>query len=424
MTLPMFLRAQVVCVVSVGLCAAADWPRWRGPNRDGIAPENGLMKKWPAEGPPLLWQMRGAGRGYSSMSIVGNRLFTMGDLPDGGKNSQFIIAFDLESRKAVWTAKVGPPHSDGSRCTPTVADGLVYAIGTDGDLVCVQAADGKEVWRRNFGRDFGGRMMSGWRYSESPLVDGERVICTPGGPQAALAALDRKTGEITWKCAPPPGEDMGGAGYASVVISHGAGVKQYVTVMGRGAIGVAADNGRFLWKYGRIANRTANIPTPACDGDYVFVSTAYNTGAACLKLSKSDGGVKAEEVYFLRPDVFQCHHGGFVLIGKHIFGAHGHNAGNPICIELATGNVVWRERQLGRGSGALLAADGCLYYRYEDNTISVVEASPQQYRLLSSFKAPASANGGGPGWSHLVILDGRLYMRHNDIISCFDLRAK
>ncbi|MCY3018661.1 MAG: PQQ-binding-like beta-propeller repeat protein, partial [Planctomycetota bacterium] len=222
---------------------------------------------------------------------------------------------------------------------------------------------------------------------------------------------------------PKPGT-TGGAGYASLVVSEGAGVKQYVTVMGRGAVGVAAADGKFLWHYPRIANGTANICTPVTQGDFVFVSTAYSAGAALLKLSKAADGVKAEEVYFLNADTFQCHHGGFVRIGEYIYGAHGHNAGNPICIEMATGKVVWGAKQVGGGSGAVLYADGNLYYRYDNDIVALIEASPKGYVLKGQFKAPARPGMGGPGWAHPVICDGKLYLRHADVLFCYDVKAK
>jgi outer membrane protein assembly factor BamB len=402
---------------------AADWPQWRGPDREAVAAETGLLEEWPEGGPPLLWEMTGLGVGYSTVSIVGNLLFTMGDLEVEGEKAQYVMAFDLATRTRKWKARVGPPHRDGSRCTPTVHDGLVYVIGTDGDLVCVEAATGKDVWRKNFKRDFGGRMMSGWRYSESPLVDGEKLVCTPGGDQAVLAALNRKTGETIWTCAPPPGVKMGGAGYASVVVSEGAGVRQYVTVMGRGAIGVAAKDGRFLWSYRRVANGTANIPTPVAHGDHVFVSTAYRTGSALLKLVKTADGVSAEEVYWLDSGVFQCHHGGFLRRGEYLYGAHGHNKGAPLCLELKTGTIMWSERQPGGGSGALVYADGHLYFRYQDNTVALIEATPKAYTLKSTFKLPKRPGMGGPGWAHPVVLDGKLYLRHRDVLFCYNVKA-
>jgi len=363
------------------------------------------------------------GRGYSTVAIARGRIFTMGDLQAGEAKVQYVIALDLATRQPLWQTKVGPPHGDGSRCTPTVHDGLVYALGTEGDLVCLEADTGKEVWRKNMKADFDGKMMSGWKYSESPLVDGDKVICTPGGDQAALAALDRKTGREIWRSAPPTPGQAGGAGYSSVVVSRGAGIKQYVTVMGKGAVGVDAETGKFLWHYRRVANGTANIPTPVAEGDHVFVSTGYGTGSALLKLTRTADGVEAREVYWLNASTFQCHHGGFLRLGKHIFGAHGHNGGNPICLEMETGRVLWSEKQVGERSGALVCADNLLIFRYENNVVSLIEADPAAYKLKSSFKLPSRPGMGGPGWAHPVVLDGKLYLRHNDCLFCYDLRG-
>jgi outer membrane protein assembly factor BamB len=402
---------------------AADWPQWRGPGRDAVAHETGLLRQWPTNGPALLWELKGLGTGFSGLAISGGRFYTMGDLQDGGRKSQYIIAFDLANRSRAWIARVGPPHDDGPRCTPTVDGDLVYALGTDGDLLCVRATTGQEVWRKNLPRDFQGEMMSGWKYSESPLVDGEKLVCTPGGKEAAMVASNKKTGEVIWKCRPPNPESTGGAGYASIVVSEGAGVRQYVTVMGRGAVGVSAADGKLLWTYGRVANGTANIPTPVVDKDFVFVSTAYGAGAALLKLSKTEEGIKAGEVYFLRADTFQCHHGGFLKVGDYIYGAHGHGQGNPICLEMATGRVQWKAKQLGSGSGAVLYADGLLFYRYEDDTVALIGANPQEYVLKGVFKAPHRPGMEGPGWVHPVVLEGKLYLRHNDVLLCYDVHA-
>jgi outer membrane protein assembly factor BamB len=318
---------------------------------------------------------------------------------------------------------VGPTHGDGPRSTPTVHDGLAYAVGTSGDLVCVEASTGRERWRKNFEKDFGPASVPGWRFSESPLVDGDALVCTPGGPKALMAALDRKTGETIWKCALPGGGDVH-AEYCSPVVTEGGGIRQYLTLIaGKGIIGVAAKDGRLLWSYDRIQNGTANIPTPVVRGDLVFCSTAYGAGSALLRLVPEGGGVKAEEVYFLEGETFQNHHGGFVLLGDHIYGGHGHGAGKPTCIEFATGKVVWKEKQPGDGSAALVCADGRLYFRYEDNTVALVDATPEGYRLKGKFKVPDRPGMGGPGWAHPVVLDGKLYIRHNDRLFCYDVKG-
>ena len=419
------ILAAVALAGLLGLARAEDWPRWRGPMLDGLCQEKGLLKQWPPQGPKLLWTMNGLGVGYSSLSVVGDRAYTMGDLRTDGGKRQFVIAIDLSKRKVLWRAEVGPPHGDGSRCTPTYDQGRLYAIGTDGDLVCVDAASGRVLWRKNFGRDFGGRMMSSWKFSESPLVDGEKLVCTPGARDAMLVALNKKTGEVIWKCAVPRlgrrGRD--GAGYSSIVISEACGVRQYVQLVGRGVIGVRAEDGKFLWGYNRVANGVANVPTPVVWKDYVFCSTSYSTGAALLKLEKNGDGVRAREVYFLDSRTFQNHHGGFVLVDGHIYGGHGHNAGAPTCIELLTGKVLWKERQPGGGSGAVLYADGNLIIRYQSGDVALIAATPRGYRLRGRFKPPRRPGIGGPAWAHPVVVGGRLYLRHRDVLYCYDLRS-
>lgn len=397
-----------------------DWPQWRGPQRDGRSNETHLLREWPPEGPPLLWRAEGLGKGYASISIVGNKIFTMGDRDD----TQFVLALQRPDGKELWAAKVGKAWKDGGpRCTPTVDEGRVYAISPYGDLICVAADKGAELWRKNFGSDFGGKMMSGWGFSESPLVDGDKLICTPGGKDAVLVALDKKTGRTIWKCALPElgpnGND--GAGYSSVVVSEAGGIRQYVQLFGRGVVGVAANDGRFLWGYNKIANKSANIATPIITGDLVFCSTAYNAGSALLKLTPTaDHGIEAKEVRFIAAKDFQNHHGGVVLVDGYLYGGNGQNNGMPTCIELKTGKLMWKERGPGGGSAAVLYADGHLYFRYEDRTMALIEATSQALKVKSTFKLPTSD---GPSWPHPVILDGKLYLRHNDTLLCYDITA-
>jgi len=276
----------------------------------------------------------------------------------------------------------------------------------------------------DFGADFGGKMMSGWGYSESPLVDGDRLICTPGAPDAAIAALDKRTGATIWKSPAP--EDWGGtkgkdgAGYSSIVVSHAAGVKQYVQLTGRGVVSVAADDGRVLWTYNKVANGTANIPTPIVKDDYIFCSSGYGTGAALLFLTKDGAGVKADEVYFLKADELQNHHGGMILLGGYIYCGHGHNNGFPACVEMMTGKNMWeKERGVGTGSAAVVYADGDLYFRYESGEMALIEATPEKYNLKGSFKL---ASVKGKSWPHPAIVDGKLYIRDQDALLCYDLR--
>jgi outer membrane protein assembly factor BamB len=425
------------CLLAVGSCLVviaadkrplakgkmgAEWPQWRGANRDGISTDTGLLTEWPKDGPPLLWKATGLGRGFSSVSIAGRRIFTMGDRESG----QYVIALNLADGKELWSTRISdvwkPDGYAGPRCTPTVDGTRLYALGPHGDLVCLEADSGKEVWHHQMKADFGGQMHSGWGYSESPLVDGDRLICTPGGPETGMVALNKKTGAEIWRCAiGNPGERGGdGAAYSSIVVSDGGGVRQYVQLMGRGAVGVAAKDGKFLWSYNRVANGTANIPTPVVQGDYVFVSSGYQTGAALLHLQSAGGGVKAEEVYFLDGKQFQNHHGGMILLGDYLYAGHGHNAGAPTCLELKTGKTLWRHNHgPGKGSAAIGYADGNLYFRFEDGVMALIGATPDEYHEKGHFQIPDVSN---PSWSHPVIAGGRMYLREQDALLCYDVK--
>jgi outer membrane protein assembly factor BamB len=421
-------RAAALCASVTALAGAAsarggDWPGWRGSNRDAVSSEEGLLQEWPSGGPSLAWKATGVGTGLSSVAVAGDRIFTLGD-KDG---AQQVFALDIKTGKVLWSAKVGAPWPDeygGGRGTPTIDGELLYAIGTEGDLVCLETATGRERWRKSLPRDFGGSMMSVWKFSESPLVDGDRLVFTPGARDAALVAVDKKTGQTIWKAAVP---DLGpkgkdGAAYSSVVISNAAGVKQYVQLLGRGLVGVRASDGQFLWGYNRVANHVANISTPVVRANYVFASTGYQTGSALLDLQKSGDGVVAREAYFLEPTVFQNHHGGLVLVGNHVYAGHGHNKGFPICIEFATGKVAWGGdvRNAGSGSAAVMYADGRLYFRYQNGVVLLVEATPEGYREKGSFTIPDVKN---PSWPHLVVSGGRLYVREQDTLYVYDVRA-
>jgi len=405
--------------------SGADWSQWRGPHRDAVSTEQGLLSEWPESGPKLVWQADGLGSGHSSLAIADGRIFTLGDRAGG----QHVIALSLEDGSELWSARLGSPHESGRgrggpRGTPTVDGDRVYAIGTDGELVCLSAATGAEQWRRSLPGDFGGQMMSRWKFSESPLVDGGRLVFTPGASDAFMVAVDKGSGKELWRTKVPElgpnGKD--GAGYSSIVVSHAGGVRQYVQLAGRGVVGVRASDGEYLWSYNRVANDVANVTTPIISNDLVFVSTGYQTGSALLRLEARGGGVEAEEVYFLDAKTLQNHHGGLVLVGDHVYGGHGHNNGFPICVELATGEVVWggEIRNAGSGSAAVMYADGRLYFRYQNGVMMLIDASPEGYEERGSFEIPEVTS---PSWSHPVVLDGRLYLREQDRLFCYDVGA-
>ncbi len=420
------MTTTALCLLSASARSASppqDWPGWRGPARDAISKETGLLQEWPAAGPPLAFKATGLGTGFSSVSIVGDRIFTMGDRGD----DQFVIALNRADGKTLWATKVGPSWKDeflGPRGTPASDGERVYALGTEGNLVCVDVATGRLIWQKSASQDFAGQMMSSWKYAESPLLDGDRLIFSPGSLGQAMVALDKRTGAVAWSAEVVDIGDKGsnGAGYASAVISEGAGVKQYVQLTGRGVVGIRASDGKLLWSYNKIANKIANIPTPVVRGDYVFTSTGYQTGAALLKLVKTETGVDAQEVYFLPPKTFQNHHGGFVLVGDSIYAGHGHNRGYPICLDFLTGKVRWggELRNAGEGSAAVLYADGRLYFRYQNGVMMLIEATPEAYREKGSFRIPDVQK---PSWSHPVVHGGRLYLREQDALYVYDIGA-
>ncbi len=396
----------------------ASWYQWRGPNRDGKSADTGLLSSWKTTAPKLLWTASGLGKGRASVVVVGGKIYTMGVL----HGEACIIAVDESDGRILWSS---PIDGDSNvNCTPTYADGRLYGITFRGTLGCVRAEDGELSWKRSFSRDFGGKMMSGWGYAESPLVDGDQVIVTPGSPQAMMVALNTKNGELIWKSVTAPAGKAGnsGAAYSSAVISQAGGVRQYVQLVGGGLIGVAAENGRLLWSYEKIANSTANVPTPIVSGNYVFCSTGYQTGAALLEIVRRGNRFAAREVYFLPHQRLQNHHGGMILLGEFLFCGHGHNQGFPICIHLPTGRTAWGpERGPGKRSAAIAYAEGHLYFRYEDGTMALVEADPRQYKLKGTFKI---ATRHAESWPHPVIAGGKLYLRDQNDLHCYDLRKE
>jgi len=420
--------ASICCVLlTVPAAATGDWPQFHGPNRDSICTEKGLLKQWPAEGPKLLWTLKGLGRGYSNISIVDGKLYTMGDRKKGDAEEQAVLAYDLASRRELWSTAIGSPHRDGGpRSTPTVDGPRLYVVNTDGDLVCLDAATGKIAWRKSLPNDFGGKMMCmrngtfNWRWSESPLVDGEKVIATPGAQDASIVALDKRSGKLIWKCAVPSLGERGadGAGYSSVMAAEIAGVRQYVQFLGRGVIGVDAATGRFLWSYNRVANDVANVTAPVVRGDNVFASSAYKAGSGLVKVVRDGDRFRADEVYSLDFKTFANHHGGVVLVGDHIYGGDGQNNGTPVCLDFATGKIVWKDKPVGKRSAAFLYADGNLYVRYESGLVALIEASPKAFSVRGSFQAPSKL---GPAWPHPVIHQKKLYLRDHDVLMCYDV---
>lgn len=625
-----------------GSAGEHDWPQWRGQRRDGVSRETGLLQDWPKDGPPLAWKVEGLGGGYSAPSVAAGRIF--GTSLRGGDD--VVWALSEEDGSTLWVTRIGPASRqrmpqgrEGPGCTPTVDGELLYVLGLSGDLACLQVRDGKIVWQRSLTRDFGGRVPT-WSFRESPLVDGDRVIATPGGEDAVIVALEKRTGEEIWRSAavegsgggaraaggpdrrgreggreaagapsPPPvvlvpagsrwkyldsgafpgpdwtkvdfeddawaegpaqlgygdgdeatridgapekyptyyfrrkfqvedpsrlrplvarlvrddgaivylngrevvrdnmpegpvdrgtyardagldenefhGHDVpagvlvpganviavevhqanatssdvsfdlelrekipgadvagappagrrpgfgggfggSGAAYASAVAIDFEGERQYVQFTATGLVGVAASDGRFLWRYDRPANtHRIQCSTPVYHEGLVFASSAYDAGGGLVKLTKDgDGRVKAEEVYF--SEDLRNHHGGVVLFEGCLYGADGGNEGGYlVCLDFKTGKVLWSEEERGKRrapKGSVALADRRLYYRTETGTMLLVEPNPKEYLERGRFEQPHRSRQ--PAWAHPVVANGRLYLRDQDVLLSYDVKAK
>lgn len=386
------------------------WPQFRGPHRDDVSTEKSLLTAWPKEGPPLAWKTSGLGGGFSSVAIAGGKIFTLGNTEE----KSFIRALDQASGKLLWSTPIGAMGANLG-CTPTVDGDFVYAIGQEGDLVCVKAADGEVVWHKSLIKDFGGDGGI-WRYTESPLVDGSALVCTPGAKDACMAALNKKTGEVLWKCACPFDEPT--AGYSSIVVATVGNHRVYVQLMAGGVVGVDAKTGKLLWHYDTFAGNTANIPTPIILGSLVFCSAGYGRGGALLEQTPQGNGVGITERYF-KPEL-NNKHGGLVVVGDYVYGDRD-DSGMPFCAEVKSGKVVWRRqsRGEGRGSAAVTYADGHLYFRFDNGVMALVPATPSRYEEAGTFKIP---NAESQSWAHPVIADGKLYLREQNTLWCYNIK--
>jgi outer membrane protein assembly factor BamB len=397
---------------SSSVARADSWPQWRGTNRDGVSAETGLLKEWPAGGPPLAWKTDGLGAGYSGVSIADGGIFTMGDGPD----SSFIYGLDEKDGKRLWSARLGRPGERGGyhgpRATPTVDGALVFGLGQFGDLVCVERNTGRERWRTSLSKDFDGR-AGGWGYSESPLIDGDKLICSPGGPQGTLLALNKETGAVIWRTK----DFTDSAEYSSPIVTEIAGERQYIQLTGNSVAGVAAGDGRVLWRASRRGS-TAVIPTPIFHDNHVYVTSGYGIGCNLFKITKAGSDFKAEEVYANK--VMVNHHGGVVRVGEHLYGHS--DRGGWTCQAFKSGNVVWSEKGIGKGS--LVCADGHLYLRSEGSkgTVALIEAAPAGYKEKGRFDQPQRS--GKESWPHPVVANGKLYLRDQDLLLCYDVRPR
>ena len=405
-----FALALFAALSIVGAAHAADWPQWRGPNRNGHSPETGLLKEWPKDGPTLAWKATGIGGGFSSVAVVGDRIYTTGD--KDGESTVFCLDASQKG-KIVWSRPLGPTKRvdrEGTRSTPTVDGDRLYAMDQGGTLACLATADGKVIWSKNLAKDFGGRMMSGWGYSESALVDGDVVLVTPGGKQGTVLALNKMTGQLAWQTT----DFTDAAAYASLVPATIGGVKQYLQLTDKSVAGIAPD-GKVLWRADR-SGRTAVIPDPVCKDDVVFVTSGYGVGGHGFRVTGAGGTFKAEQIYDVPK--FDVHHGGGILVGDHVYGSA--DGDGFTCMAIKDGKIAWQDKASGKGS--VTYADGLFYFRDEKGPLVLIEATPQGYKEKGRFNQPDRSSKSA--WPHPAIAGGKLYIRDQDVLLCFDVQAK
>jgi outer membrane protein assembly factor BamB len=405
---------------------ATDWPQWRGPNRDGVSLEKGLLKEWPKDGPKLVWQVKDIGAGFSTPAIVGDRIYIMAN---EGNNNEFVEALSVSDGKKIWSTTIGKvgnpqqqPNYPAARSTPTVDGDAIYALGSDGDLVALEAGSGKLRWKKNLRTDFGG-VPGRWAYSESPLIDGDTLVCTPGGSTASVVALNKKSGEVIWKAVVPTGEP---AAYASAMIIESgegsaaraaSGVKQYVQMLEKGLVGLDAKTGKVLWRANKTVSKFgATIPTPVVYDSQVY-SAGSGSGGALVKLKSADGKVEPEQVYFSQklPTAI----GGAVKVGDLLFGTGGTGL---VCSDFATGEIKWEDRALGPAS--ICSADGNLYLHGENGEVALVAAAADGYHEKGRFNPADQPNhGSAKAWAYPALANGKLYIRDTGTLWCYDVKA-
>ena len=421
-----------LAVLALSMTAApsdADWPQWRGPNRDGISKETGLLKTWPKGGPTLLWTFEKTGLGYSSFSVVGDVLYTMGAVDEANGNQEFVLAVDHATGKELWRTPIGAFYPNrwggGPRGTPTLDGDRLYSLGGNGDLACLSRDGGKVVWQKNLKKDFKGQMMSGWGYSESVLIDGDNLICTPGGPEGTIVALSKATGETVWRST----DLKDPAAYASLIVAEVGGVRQYITMTNKGVVGVRARDGKLLWSNPVGANPTAVIPTPVFYKDHVFVTSHYGAGCGLVRLTPDGDGTKAEKVYANK--AIMNHHGGVIRVGEYVYGHTDSGGGGWVALEFLKSDKADGPEPASKfrfDKGSAVYADGSMYlFGQSKGEVVKVVPSPDEWTEQGRFTIPKtdpSRSPSGGVWAHPVVAHGKLFLRDQNYLFCYDIQGK
>lgn len=408
------ISTMIVTLTLNTLATAADWPQWRGPDRNGVSKETGLLQEWPQGGPALRWKAADIGTGYSSPAIVRGRVY----LQTTRDSEEQALALDEKSGNKVWSMAIGKvganrgPQYPGTRSTPTVDGDSVYCLASNGELVALAAADGKVKWQKQLRNDFAGQ-PGNWAYSESVLIDGDALVCTPGGDEAPVVALNKHTGNTVWKAEDVP--DMGTAEYASLMILDDGKSKQYVTFLRKGIVAVDAKTGKFLWRYDRTIDQGANILTPVVSRNRVFSAGSRSAGGT-VELKAEGDGFAPQELYHDRG--LSASIGGAVLVDGALYGT---SPQAMFCADFATGKIHWTERALGNAS--LCYADGRLYVRgHQSGDVALVEPSLEGFREKGRIQQPDRSPT--QAWPHPVVANGGLYLRDQGVLLCYDVSRK
>jgi outer membrane protein assembly factor BamB len=404
------LTLGILALCTSGIASAHDWPQFHGPRRDNLSVETGLLRQWPAQGPKLRWTAQGIGQGFASMAIAKGYVYTTGSI---GKDT--VITCLTRDGQTKWTVKNGPAWkqaSPGTRSTPTIEQGRLYHENAVGDVVCLDAQSGKLIWSRNILREFNGRNIE-WGLSESLLIDGDHVICTPGGEEAGVVALDKLTGRTRWVC-----RDTGDKpGYASPIVFEHQGLRQIVLFMAKSVVGVHAATGKLLWQVKHETPFDENINRPMFYKGLVIVASR-TTGARALRLRVEGQGVSVKQIW--ESDFLEPQHGGMLLLDGHLYGACRQAKLGPwVCLEAASGRRLYAVE--GIGTGSLTYADGHIYALNQKRSMALIKATPTRFNVISQFKLPAQ--GQGPSWAHPVVANKHLYIRHDDFLYCYDIKA-
>ncbi len=410
------LRSLFIVIVSTPVFAA-DWMQWRGPNHDGVSTETGLLNAWPEGGPKLLWKSENLGVGYSDLIFHDNKIFSMGDNGDAST----LFALDIANGNRLWTAKVGEAGGNypGTRCTPATDGKLVFAIGQFGDFVCVEAETGKLLWKVNVASEYGGKYMSSWNFSMSPIIDGDRVVLPIGGDNGAVIAFEKiaEGPKVLWQSKEITDE----AAYTSIVPLTIDDKKQYIVLTAQRIAGLDPEDGKILWQApfpGKVA--VCSDPVYWMDGKdtcYLMASSGYGVGVRGYKVTAKDGLFAVEEIF--SDAKLQSHHGGLVQVDGHVYML---TQRELVCVDPVSGEILWNNRSVGKGS--IFAVDGKLIVRAEfgAGTVALVEATPEAYKEISRFDQPDRSDKNS--WTYPQVYDGKLYLRDQNVLLCYMVSAK